>query len=107
MSQKQVQKLYFELMTRIREFGEPICSAPENQDLFFVEVPVGYVTNLQMAKINQDMADAVALCGVCPVRAMCAEYAILGREEFGVWGGTTPAQRQAINAKRYKPVERD
>jgi len=107
MSHKEVQKLYFELMTKIREMGEPICSAPEHQDLFFVELPVGYTNSLEMRKIRQDQDDAVALCSLCPVRAMCAEYAIIGREEFGVWGGTTPAQRQAINKNRYKPVEKD
>jgi hypothetical protein len=107
MSQKEVQKVYFELMTKIRELGEPICSAPENQDLFFAEAPVGDYNSFDMRKFREDQEDAVLLCGVCPVRAMCAEYAIIGREEFGVWGGTTPAQRQAINKYRYKPVDKD
>jgi hypothetical protein len=34
---------------------------------------------------------ALQLCGVCPVRAQCAEAG--AHEAHGVWGGQTPAER--------------
>lgn len=37
----------------------------------------------------------VELCASCPVQTECAAYAIAGRENFGVWGGLTPAERRA------------
>jgi WhiB family redox-sensing transcriptional regulator len=43
---------------------------------------------------------AKAVCEDCPVKAKCLEYALDAREEFGVWGGTTPRDRDAILAQR-------
>jgi hypothetical protein len=40
-------------------------------------------------------AEAVAWCVGCPVRVECAAYAIAAAERFGIWGGTTPAERRA------------
>jgi predicted Fe-S protein YdhL (DUF1289 family) len=34
------------------------------------------------------------VCGGCPVRAECLVAGL--RDEFGVWGGSTPAQRRRI-----------
>jgi hypothetical protein len=41
---------------------------------------------------NTDVS--VALCEDCPFREACYWYAIDNNEEFGVWGGATPAQRR-------------
>lgn len=35
-------------------------------------------------------------CPGCPVRADCLAFAILGDEQWGVWGGFTPNQRRAL-----------
>lgn len=42
---------------------------------------------------------AKALCGGCPARAACLEWA-LRREEFGVWGGTTARERAVLRRER-------
>lgn len=42
-----------------------------------------------------DMAKQV--CASCPVAAQCNDYAINGRERFGVWGGNSERVR-----RRYK-----
>lgn len=41
------------------------------------------------------------ICGACPVREECAEYAIhhMG-DEGGYWGGLTPADRRRIRKAR-------
>jgi len=57
-------------------------------DLFF---PVrGYET----------AADALAVCDRCPVVEACLEYALVERENEGIFGGTTPKQRRALRRKR-------
>lgn len=40
------------------------------------------------------------ICAGCPVRIECAEYALANNEEFGVWGGLSISQRQAIKRGR-------
>ena len=39
---------------------------------------------------------AVARCGPCPVRRSCLAFALAEGEEYGVWGGTTEVQRDAL-----------
>ena len=39
-----------------------------------------------------DVMEALLICGSCPVRAECLQYAVGARETYGLWGGTTPEQ---------------
>ena len=43
-------------------------------------------------------ARAKLLCADCPVRQECLEHALSVPEPFGVWGGTTPAERAVLPA---------
>jgi WhiB family redox-sensing transcriptional regulator len=43
--------------------------------------------------------DAKAVCAACPVKEQCLEYALTNRE-YGVWGGTTEAERRRIRTAR-------
>jgi hypothetical protein len=38
---------------------------------------------------------AVVACSWCPVLGECRGYALAAGERYGVWGGTTPAERRA------------
>ncbi len=41
--------------------------------------------------------DALAVCGVCPVRAVCLRDVLRRGERLdGIWGGTRPAERDAM-----------
>ncbi|HZT65546.1 MAG TPA: WhiB family transcriptional regulator [Acidimicrobiales bacterium] len=51
---------------------------------------------------DEDAADAKAICGVCPVREACLEYALARRERDGVWGGATERERRRILRQRRK-----
>ncbi len=45
---------------------------------------------------------AIAWCERCPVQQACLEYAMANESRdmrYGVWSGTTPAQRQRIGKK--------
>jgi len=53
------------------------------------------------------MCAALALCGRCPVRRACLDYALEAEGgtvvvRDGVWGGATPNRRQAIYRRRNR-----
>lgn len=54
----------------------------EDPDLWF-----GYDSD------HETVSVAVAICGECPVRQACAEWALRTGEAYGVWGGLTPTER--------------
>jgi WhiB family redox-sensing transcriptional regulator len=43
---------------------------------------------------------AKAICGRCPVRDECLEYALRTREQHGVWGGLNEYERRALLRER-------
>jgi WhiB family redox-sensing transcriptional regulator len=42
------------------------------------------------------ISEAVAkqLCSSCPLEALCASYAVLSQEDYGIWGGTNAKERR-------------
>lgn len=42
------------------------------------------------------VAMAKRICARCPVQTQCLDYALTHMERFGVWGGTSPKQRQQL-----------
>jgi WhiB family redox-sensing transcriptional regulator len=49
---------------------------------------------------DADAEPALAVCASCPVRDACLEFALTTRQDDGVWGGTTEAQRKRIRRRR-------
>ncbi|WP_369055758.1 MULTISPECIES: WhiB family transcriptional regulator [Kineococcus] len=49
------------------------------------------------ARRNRDAA-AQAVCAACPVIQQCKQHALKVREPYGVWGGLTEDDREAIYA---------
>ena len=50
---------------------------------------------------------AKVVCATCPVLAQCAAHALAVREPYGVWGGMTEDEREAIitsGTRRLFPV---
>lgn len=82
-------KLHQELGIRIAKLGiRPGCeNAP---DLWFTQ-DIGEKGSYVQLK------DIIQICESCPVQNLCAEYAIEQKEEFGIWGGTTPGQRKILS----------
>jgi WhiB family redox-sensing transcriptional regulator len=39
---------------------------------------------------------AKAVCARCPVQRQCAAYAVANHEPYGVWGGLTETEREAL-----------
>ncbi len=42
---------------------------------------------------------AKSVCIRCPVRVKCLQVALENGEEFGIWGGLTALERQALIAR--------
>lgn len=51
---------------------------------------------------------AKRICGRCDVRAECLQWALANDEEYGIWGGTDPQEREAMKPQKKKstPQER-
>ena len=65
-----------------RKTGACLAADP---DLFF---PVGADT-----ASAPEASRALSLCGHCPVKRQCLDFAIQTGETNGIWGGTTPEER--------------
>ena len=44
-------------------------------------------------------ATTIAVCEGCPVQAQCLTYAVDNGEEFGIWGGLSPAARRRLQLR--------
>ena len=53
---------------------------------------------------GEDVAAVKALCATCTVRTDCLRYALDNHEEYGVWGGTSEAERRAIATGQPLPT---
>ncbi len=42
------------------------------------------------------IAQAVAICGTCPVQDTCLQYALESNQESGVWGGMAEDDRRQL-----------
>ena len=45
------------------------------------------------------LARARQVCGSCPVRAECLQYALETGEDFGVWGGASEQERRLMRRR--------
>lgn len=57
--------------------------------------------DLFFADHGRPATEAKQICGGCPVRVECLDFALAGRERFGIWGGLTEKQRR-VEARRRK-----
>jgi WhiB family transcriptional regulator, redox-sensing transcriptional regulator len=61
-------------------------------EMFFIEA--------HTAETRQDKAAAIAVCNACPVAAECLAYALEHDERYGIWGGTSAADRRMMKRGR-------
>ena len=73
-------------------------SAKEADRLFFQINPNTPDQDLRCVRKTEAAEAAIDMCRKCPVLKQCLEYALRHPEsaEYGVWGGTTVAQRRRI-----------
>ena len=51
---------------------------------------------------DEEAVPAKIICGDCPVREACLEWALATRERDGVWGGATERERRRMIRQRRK-----
>jgi len=76
---------YYQFLRKVMQ-EDPECML--NPDVFF---PEDYGSEGNMAA-----EVAKRYCNRCPLIRDCARYGIEAKEEFGVWGGLTGAERRKI-----------
>jgi WhiB family redox-sensing transcriptional regulator len=52
------------------------------------------------AELGESLDPARAVCAGCLVRDECLDHALEKGEKFGVWGGKSPRERQAMRRLR-------
>ncbi len=52
------------------------------------------------ARVRENVAYIKSICADCPVQLACLEVGM--NEDYGVWGGLTPAERQSLRRKTGK-----
>jgi WhiB family redox-sensing transcriptional regulator len=53
----------------------------------------------QAAERRRRLRQAKRICGQCPVRLLCARYALENGEKFGVWGGLSETERRRLRSR--------
>lgn len=87
------------------EHGTPPC-AETFPDAFFTEEISQSQINIGTDRVRLTTSarysyerEAKAICGECPYKARCLEFALKNHEQ-GIWGGTTERDRKKLIAAR-------
>ena len=67
---------------------------------WFAAAACAGLTDLFFPERGDQTRPAKAVCAECDMRAECLEFALSGRELFGVWGGKSERERRKIRAER-------
>lgn len=85
----------FEFFVDLPRFDSAKCAEIEDKDLFFPDNRTQQAERLHQLK---------AICASCIHEKECLKYALEKQIPDGIWGGSTPEDRNAIalnNGKRY------
>jgi WhiB family redox-sensing transcriptional regulator len=83
------------LEARMTELG--LCSGVDNDDWF--PEPAD---RRNPAEVDAERDYARSICGGCPAALECLEVALRGNRKHGVWGGTTPHEREQLRRERIQ-----
>jgi WhiB family transcriptional regulator, redox-sensing transcriptional regulator len=63
-------------------------------------------TAIFFPETDEEYAAALAVCATCPVRESCLEFALVTRQDDGVWGGMTENERKRLRRRRQEAARR-
>jgi WhiB family redox-sensing transcriptional regulator len=55
---------------------------------------------------DEESARAKAICAGCPVRDACLDFALVTRQDDGVWGGLDENERRRLRRRRQEAARR-
>lgn len=84
------------LLTRDYDWRDESSCSTVDPELFFPSGPGG------LSAMQERNAKTV--CGNCPVRRECLEYALESGQHVGVWGGLSEAERRGLSKVRVSTM---
>lgn len=82
--------------------NDALCAESDKPDMWFPD-PVNGATNHYR---KGDALIAREICGMCPAKQECLEYALRYTSLYGIWAGLDPAERSKIqDAKGLRPMD--
>jgi WhiB family redox-sensing transcriptional regulator len=55
---------------------------------------------------ESEVATAKAICAACPVREACLDFALITRQDDGVWGGLDENERRRVRRRRQEAARK-
>ena len=83
----------FEFFVDLPRFDKAKCADVEDKDLFFPDNRTQEAERLHQLK---------AICSSCIHEKECLEYALEKQIPYGIWGGSTPADRDTVAIAKGK-----
>jgi WhiB family transcriptional regulator, redox-sensing transcriptional regulator len=87
---------------KMGNWREEAACVGETELFFHVSSKRGAQGAEERAERAAKVAMAKEICGWCPVREECREYAVVNREEHGVWGGLTADELKKERGRRAR-----
>lgn len=88
------QKARLELDNAIKEVGAVGC----------MDAPDAFFADYDDPNSRYKMRLAKSICGACPIKNICLEYALVSSEKHGVWGGMNRLERESFKRSRSRKV---
>ena len=63
-------------------------------------------TAIFFPETEEAVAAAKAVCAACPVREACLEFALITRQDDGVWGGLEENERRRVRRRRQEAARK-
>jgi WhiB family redox-sensing transcriptional regulator len=80
----------FDFFVDLPRFDEAKCADVEDKDFFFP---------INRAQEAERLHQLKAICASCIHEKECLEYALEKQIPYGIWGGKSPTERDAVAAK--------
>lgn len=88
---------------RVRPAGDAVTTASVTIPILTADALCAqFGPEMFFPKVGHNAAAAKRICQVCPVRSECLQWALDNNEQAGIWGGTSPAEREQL-AKAQRP----
>ena len=84
-----------EFFVDLPKFSNALCKDVEDKDFFFPDNRTQEAERLHQLK---------AICASCIHETECLEYALEKQIPYGIWGGSTPADRDTVAIAKGKSV---
>jgi WhiB family redox-sensing transcriptional regulator len=88
MTSHKAEKAYKKLLLSIRDNDGVECE--QFPDFYYPEDYSGGKTS------SWDVQFAKTICGRCPTKFECLDYALAAHEDWGIWGGLTAHERKTF-----------